>query len=111
MTKDPQVFIEHIWESIKLIELYVNDQTVENFFESKQLQDAVVHRLEIMGEAVKNIPLEFTNNYPEIPWKELARTRDKLSHGYFGIDLTLIWEITQREIPDLKNKISRLRSE
>ncbi|MFQ5979414.1 MAG: DUF86 domain-containing protein [Candidatus Heimdallarchaeota archaeon] len=109
MTKDPLVFIEHIWECIELIETYIQQKTLDLFHKTTQLQDAVIHRLEIIGEAVKNIPEDFKAENPEIPWKDIARTRDKLIHGYFGIDLDLVWEITQKDIKDLKENISRLR--
>ncbi|MHA2495411.1 MAG: HepT-like ribonuclease domain-containing protein [Candidatus Hodarchaeales archaeon] len=109
MTKDPLIFIEHIWECIELIEKYTKEKTRAEFIESTQLQDAVIHRLEIIGEAVKNIPEDFKEKYPEIPWKDIARTRDKLIHGYFGIDLDLVWEIAQKDIKDLKENIIPIR--
>ena len=109
MIKDPLVFIEHIWESIELIEGYLKNKNADDFLESTQLQDAVIRRLEIMGEAVKNIPEDYTRKYPGLPWKELARTRDKLAHGYFGVDLELVWEITQNDLKELKKQIMTLR--
>lgn len=78
---------------------------------SIQLQDAVIRRIEIMGEAVKNTAEDFKEKYPDVPWQDIAGTRDKLIHGYFGIDLELIWEVTQSNIPELKREISRIRKE
>lgn len=80
----------------------------ENFLKSVQLQDAVIRRLEIIGEAAKNIPAEFRKKHADIPWSEMARTRDKLIHGYFGVDLDLTWDITKRDLPGLKNKLRGL---
>lgn len=76
-----------------------------------QLQDAVIRRIEIIGEAVKNIPDGIKGKYPEIPWKEIAGMRDILIHEYFGIDLELTWEVVTRDIPDLKTKLLRMRKE
>ncbi len=67
-----------------------------------QLQDSVIRRLEIIGEASKNIPPDFRKNNPGVPWSEMARTRDKLIHGYFGVDLDLTWEIVKKSLSDLK---------
>ncbi|VVB88458.1 Uncharacterised protein [uncultured archaeon] len=109
MKKDPEVFLEHILESIELIENYTANKTISDFIKSVQFQDSIIRRIEIIGEAVKNLPDDVKNSYPEVPWKKIAGMRDVLIHEYFGIDLELTWQVVQKDIPDLKREIMRIR--
>ena len=111
MRKDPEIFLAHILEAIDLIEGYSEGKTLEEFIESRQLQDAIIRRIEIIGEAVKNLPEDFKSDHPEIAWQKIAGMRDVLIHQYFGVDLALTWDVVQSDIPDLKLKISQLKRE
>ena len=106
--KDPKIFLKHILESIGEIEKNIHEMSGVKFFSSTTIQDAVVRRLEIIGEAVKNIPGSFRKEYPKIPWKKIAGLRDILIHEYFGVDLKLVWKITNKDIPKFKKQISKL---
>lgn len=93
MKKDPKIFLEHILQSIESIENYVENQTKEDFLNSPLVQDAAIRRIEIIGEASKNLPEDFKNKHPNVLWKDIAGMRDILIHKYFGINLELTWEV------------------
>ena len=109
MTKDPSVFLNHIAESIIDIESFIKNVNKEDFLKNKEKQNAVIRSLEIIGEAVKNIPPAIKIKYSLIPWKEIAGTRDKIVHHYFMVNLDVVWEIIKKDIPKLKQEILRIK--
>ena len=111
MTRDMRLYIQDILESIEAIEEYVQSTTEEQFYRNRQVQDAVLRRLEIIGEAVKNLDEDFRNRYPEIPWKKVAGLRDVLIHEYFGVSLKRVWRVIKIDLVDLKLQISRIWEE
>lgn len=111
MKRYPETFIEHILECLERIEEYTEGITKEDFINSVQLQDAVIRRIEIIGEAVKNLPMETKNKYSNIPWKEIAGMRDVLIHGYFGVDLELTWNVVEKEVQKLKDSMRRVKKD
>ena len=111
MKRDVRVYIEDILESITKIEEYTKEISEEDFYGNTQVQDAVLRRLEIIGEAVKNIPQEFRDKYSGIPWKKIAGLRDILIHRYFGVNLERTWKVVKEDIFDLKSKILKVRKD
>ncbi len=108
MRKNPKIFLEHILESIGEIESHIKNFSEDSFFNDTKTQDAVMRRIEIIGEAVKNLPKNFKEKHPEIEWREIAGMRDKLIHEYFGIDPDTVWDTAKNDIPKLKKQISKL---
>ncbi len=108
MEKNPKIFLGHILESITIIEGYAAGQTLDTLLKSLRDQDAVIRRLEIIGEAVKNLPDDFRNRYPEIPWNKMAGMRDILIHEYFVVDIPAVWDTIQDDLPMLKEQLKRI---
>lgn len=114
MKKDIKVFIQDILESIELIEDYTKGVDEEKFLDEDdniQMKDAIIRRLEIIGEAVKNIPDGFKKGYPDIPWKSIAGMRDILIHEYFGVKLERVWKTAKEDLPELREAISKILKE
>jgi len=105
MKKNVKIFLTHILNSINLIEEYTKGKSKSDFLKSKQFQDSVIRRIEIIGEAIKNIPDDIKRNYSQIPWKEITGMRDILIHQYFGVDLDLTWQVVDKDLPILKRQI------
>lgn len=99
------VFLEDIIESIVLIEEYMNDISEDEFYKSTQLQDAVIRRIEIIGEATKKITEATRIKYHEIPWRKMAGMRDVLIHDYDGINLDIVWNTCKEKLPELKEQL------
>ncbi len=102
-------YVEDIVESITMIEEFVSGLSYENFRKDEKTAYAVVRALEIIGEAVKNMPSAVKNRYPEIPWKEMSAMRDKLIHAYFGVDLSVVWKTIKEELPPLKPLFEKIK--
>ena len=108
MSFEPRDYLRHI-----LVETeYLLDQsqtlTYERFAADETLRRAFVRSLEIIGEAVKNLPEGFRAAHPEVEWRPIAHMRDRLIHGYFGVDYQLVWDVVCEKIPGLKRSIQRI---
>ena len=111
MKRRLKLFIEDILNSIKSIEEFSKNLDKDKFSKNNLRQSAIIRQLEIIGEAVKNIPDNFREEHPEVPWKKIAGLRDIIIHTYFNIDLDVTWNIIKKDIPDLKEKIMKIRTE
>lgn len=105
--KDDKIYFLHIRDAIQRILDYTIDGK-EAFFADTKTQDAVVRNLEIIGEAVKNVSAAFKASHLAIPWKQIAGMRDRMIHEYFGVNLKIVWDRVEQDIPDLKTKIEAI---
>lgn len=105
MPRDPGAFLDDIAEACDLIAAYCDALTFDQFGADRKTVDAVVRNLEVIGEAVKNLPDDVKRRIPGIEWQRIAGLRDILIHHYFGLDLTLIWDVVQTKVPVLRARI------
>lgn len=108
MRRDPRLYLEDILECISAIEEYTRGISRTEFFTKRLVQDAVLRRLELIGEAVKHVPKRLRDKYPDIPWRQIAGMRDILIHEYFGVTLENTWNVVQKDLPVLKAKLEEV---
>ncbi len=103
--RDADLLIEDIAAAIRKIEDYKRGFHREAFLSDEKTVDAVVRNLEIIGEAARQMPNDFAATHPEIPWQRIAGLRNRIVHEYFGLDLEIIWEVIETDLPDLKARL------
>jgi len=104
--RDIILFLEDISEAIERISDYIENYSKEEFQNDQKTIDAVVRNIEIIGEAVSNLPEEFRDNYPHIPWKKIVGVRNIVIHKYFGVDTNTLWVIIHEQLPEFKLHLS-----
>jgi len=108
MKRDISLYLKDVFEHMKHAEAFIENLTHEEFIKDKKTSYAVVRCIEIIGEAVKNIPDDVRGKYPDIPWKKMAGMRDKISHFYFGIDMKKVWLAVKRDLPKIRPQIRKI---
>jgi uncharacterized protein with HEPN domain len=108
MTKDPRIYIEDCLESISRISEYVREIDRSTFARSPAIQDAVIRRLEVIGEAAKRIPEHVKQDHPEIPWRSMAAMRDVLIHDYPEIVIDQVWITATEHLPPLRLQLEEV---
>jgi len=111
MKRDIGLFIDDILDSVQNIKDFTKNVNKEKFLNSRLIQSAVSRELEIIGEAVKNIPEEIRRKYPALPWKDIAGFRDILTHSYFGVSVDKIWNVIEKDLDELEKQIKKVQVE
>jgi uncharacterized protein with HEPN domain len=109
--KNDAVYLHHILDAINRIQGYTAGVSYDQFLQDSLLQDGVVRQLEIIGEAAKNVSSTFRDAHPELPWRQMTGTRNKLIHGYFEVNLFIVWDTVQSDLPPLKQQVERIIEE
>lgn len=102
MKKEERTEVVYLQDILDSFEQYTSSINKSEFLKDIEKQDAVIRRLEIIGESVKQLSEKTRSDYPEIPWRSIAGMRDVLIHSYFGVSIEMIWNVLENEISDLK---------
>jgi len=108
MNRNIVIYIKDILANMEKAEKFVKDIDHDQFVEDEKTNYAVIRCIEIMGEASKHIPESIRQQYPQIPWRDIAGMRDKVIHFYFGIDIEKVWLVIKEDIPQIKPHIRKV---
>ena len=108
MPRDFRVYLDDICSAADKIRRYTAGLSFDTLRNDERTIDAVVRNLEIIGEAVKQLPADIRAQHPEVDWKRLAGLRNVLIHEYFGIDLEIVWDILQSKLPALEARVREM---
>jgi uncharacterized protein with HEPN domain len=108
MSRDYRLYMDDIQASTSKILQYTRGMDFASFTQDAKTFDAVVLNLQIIGEAVKNIPDSIKAKYPQVDWRRIAGLRDVIAHGYFGLNEHLLWDIIQNRVPQLAGQIQEI---
>ena len=106
-----RLYLKDILSAMDSIEIFIEGMHFEEFCDDDKTSSAVIRKLEIIGEAVKNIPDEIRQRHPSIPWREMAGMRDRLIHFYIGVDYKLVWKTVKKRLPTVKSEIQSINEE
>lgn len=104
-------YLNDIHDACEKAARFVNGLTFEQFRDNDEKVYAVIRALEVAGEATKMIPADMKRRYPGVPWKDIAGMRDKLIHGYFGVNLKRVWDTVMIDLPPLRELVTRMLAE
>ena len=109
MSKLPIEYLRHIFDECEFITGIITSETKkDDLLDNEVLKRAIVRSLEIIGEASKQIPANIKQEWPLIPWKNIAGMRDRLIHDYVGVNYSIVWDVVKNKIPEIKSYVSQI---
>nr|WP_319376184.1 DUF86 domain-containing protein [uncultured Methanoregula sp.] len=109
--REAKLYLTDIDDAISAIRSYTNGMTYEQLLSDRKTREAIILNFVVIGEAIKKIPPDIIDRYPDVPWKEFAGMRDKMVHGYFSISATILWETVQHDLSPLATAVQKLLRE
>ena len=106
--RDPILYLEDIVLSMQRIQEYIAGLDFQHFKWDYKTVDAVIRNFEIIGEATKNLPQDIKEKHSELPWEEMYRLRNRITHEYFGIDYEIIWDIVTKHLPGNQKDLNEI---
>ena len=103
-----RLYIKDIFEAMSAVQTFVEGMDFDAFVADDKTASAVVRKLEIIGEASKNVPEEVRQKYPQVPWRQMAGMRDQIIHAYFAVDYAVVWDTLKVDIPPLQPIIAQI---
>lgn len=108
MSPEYTLFLRDIQTCCQKIIRYTSGLTKDLFLKNEVVYDATLRNIEIIGEAVKQLPQTVRDQYPEIEWRKIARMRDLVIHHYFGIDNAIVWDVIRHKVPELLPVVTKM---
>jgi len=106
--KEDLIYVSHILTAIADIKEFTEGMNKKDFFKNRMAEHAVVRNIEVIGEASKHLSARFKEKYKDIPWKDIVKMRNKVTHFYFGINYDTVWQVVKRDIPALREKLEAI---
>ena len=103
-----RLYLKDIFEAMDAAQAFIEGMDFDVFVTDDKTASAVVRKLEIIGEATKNVPETIRQQYPQVPWRNMAGMRDRIIHRYFAVNYTIVWNTVKNHIPPLQSIIGQI---
>lgn len=111
MNRDYKLFVKDILDAIDKIDDFIGNMEYGEFIQDDKTATAVVKKIEIIGEAIRNIPRDVKARYNSIPWRDIVGMRNKITHNYFKIDYEIVWNVVKEKLPVLRGQVEQVLKE
>jgi uncharacterized protein with HEPN domain len=108
MSYAPLEYLRHILAEVDYLIRHSHGFNKAEFLQDETLRRAFVRSVEVIGEAAKQMPDDFKQQYPQVEWRAMAGMRDRLIHGYFGVDYEIVWDVVTNKVPALRSKVEQI---